>query len=183
MSFPARFAALMAPLFLLTYGVFRYVDGRDGEHGPGVAWNIGHPFMLAAFVCFAAVLIGMRRSVRSPSVRRATATTTMTVLGVVGVAAFIRVILDDVFPDADGVLPLPSPLHEVGPLLFLMGLMGLMIDVALHEPHRMPVWAPVAVLGGFVAITANLDLLPLAAGLFLAGLLPLVRASSLERVE
>ena len=182
MSFPARFAALIAPLFLLTYGIFRYVDGRDGEHGPGVAWNVGHTFMLAAFVCFGAVLIGMRRAVRSPSVRRASATTTMTVLGLVGVTAFVRVTLDDLFPAAGGFLPLPGPLHDVGPLLFLTGLVGLMIDVAIHEPHRMPVWAPIAVTGGFVAIAANLDLLPLAAGLFLTGLLPLVRASGLERV-
>ena len=183
MHLTTRLAALAAPLFLLAYGVFRYVDGRDGEHGPGVAWNIGHASFLAAFLCFAVVIVGMRRAVRSPSIRRATATTTVTVLGLVGVAAFIRVILGDLFPDADDVLPLPGLLHDVGPLLFLMGLIGLMIDVAIHEPHRIPVWAPLAVVGGFVAIAANLDLLPVAAGLFLVGFLPLVRASSLERVE
>lgn len=182
MTFPARFAALVAPLFLLTYGIFRYADGRDGDHGPGVAWDVGHTFMLAALLCFAVVIIGMRRAVRSPSVRRATATTTMAVVGLVGIAAVIRVTLGDLFPGADDVLPLPGPLHDVGPLLFLMGLVGLMIDVAIHEPHRIPVWSPVAVVAGFVAIAANLDLLPLAAGLFLVGLLPLVRASSLDRV-
>lgn len=52
MHLTTRLAALAAPLFLLAYGVFRYVDGRDGEHGPGVAWNIGHASSLAAFVCF-----------------------------------------------------------------------------------------------------------------------------------
>jgi hypothetical protein len=182
MKLAPRLAALTAPLLLLGYGIFRYIDGRDGDRGPGVAWNIGHTLFLAAFVCFAVVLIGMRRAVRSSSVRRATATTTMTVLGLVGVLAFVRVILDDLFPDTGDVLPLPGPLHDAGPLLFLMGMVGLMIDVAIHEPHRMPAWAPFAVVGGFVAIGANLDLLPVAAGLFLVGLLPLVRASSLDRV-
>jgi len=182
MSSPSRFAALAAPLFLLTYGIFRYVDGRDGEHGPGVAWSVGHTFMLAAFLCFAAVVVGLRRAVREPSVRRASATTTMTVLGLVGAAAGVRVTLGDLFPDADG-FPLPGPLHDTGPLLLLLGLVGLMIDMAIHEPHRLPTRSPVAVVAGFAAIGANLDLLPLAAGLLLAGLMPLARAPSLERVH
>ncbi|WP_200954947.1 hypothetical protein [Aeromicrobium sp. Root236] len=182
MSSPSRFAALAAPLFLLTYGIFRYVDGRDGEHGPGVAWNVGHTFMLAALLCFAAVIVGLRRAVREPSVRRASATTTMTVLGLVGAAAFVRVALGDLFPGADGFLPLPGPLHDAGPLLLLLGLVGLMIDVAIHEPHRLPAWSPMAVVAGFAAVGANLDLLPLAAGLLLAGLMPLAGAPRLERV-
>lgn len=182
MNLVTRVAALAAPLLLLGYGVFRYVDGRDGHHGPGAAWDVGHAMFLAAFVCFGAVILGMHQAVRAPSVRRASATTTMVVLGLVGVAAFIRVILGDLFPGADDVLPLPEVLHDTGPLLFLVGLVGLMIDVAIHEPHRMPVWAPVAVVGGFAAIGVNLDLLPLAAGLFLLGLLPLIRTPSLDRL-
>lgn len=183
MNHPTRLAALVAPLFLLTYGLLRYVDGRDGDHGPGVAWNVGHTFMLAAFLCFGVVIIGLRRAVGSASTIRTTITTGLTVLGLVGVTAFVRVILGDLFPGADDVLPLPGMLQDVGPLVFLVGLVGLMIDVAVHEPHRMPLLAPIAVVGGFVAIAADLDLLPLAAGLFLVGLLPLGRASSLERVS
>jgi len=183
MSFPSRFAALAAPLCLLTYGLIRYVDGRDGERGPGAAWNIGHTFMLAALLCFAAVVVGLRRAVRDASVRRSSATTTMAVLGVVGAVAYVRVTLDDLFPHADGFLPLPGALQDTGPLLLMLGLVGLMIDVAIHEPHRLTAWAPVAVVTGFAAIGANLDLLPLAAGLLLAGLVPLVRASSPDLVH
>ena len=178
MSFPSRFAALAAPLCLLTYGLIRYVDGRDGERGPGAAWNIGHTFMLAALLCFAAVVAD-----RDASVRRSSATTTMAVLGVVGAVAYVRVTLDDLVPHADGFLPLPGALQDTGPLLLMLGLVGLMIDVAIHEPHRLTAWAPVAVVTGFAAIGVNLDLLPLAAGLLLAGLVPLVRASSPDLVH
>lgn len=37
-----RTAATASPLLLLVYGVSRFVDGRDGSHGPGLAWNLGH---------------------------------------------------------------------------------------------------------------------------------------------
>jgi uncharacterized membrane protein len=178
-----RIAAIAAPALMVGYGICRYVDGRDGDHGPGPAWNIGHTLFLAAFLAFGLLIVGLRRDLRSASTRRTAVANLGTALGLAGVLAFIRVILDDLFPDAGDVLPLPGAVQAVGPLFFLVGLLTLLIDLAVHEPHRLPVWSPVAVLLGFVTITVNLDLLPVAALLFLVGLSPLVRRPSLERAR
>ncbi|MEV7396283.1 hypothetical protein [Aeromicrobium sp. NPDC092404] len=179
MSFPVRSAALVAPLLLLTYGVLRLAT--DESRSP--VRDVGQGFMLAALTCFGVLLVGLRRAVRAPSVRRATATTTMTVLGLVGVAVLLLLALDEAFPSADGAFPLPDRPNDVGPVLLLMGLSGLLVDVTIHEPHRMPAWSPVAVAAGFGAMALKPDLSTLAAMLLLAGLLPLVRTSALDRVR
>src|SRR4051794_31461946 len=51
-----------APLLLLfAYGIVRLIDGADGNHGPGLAWTIGHLLFLAGFLLYAAVLVGLRQ--------------------------------------------------------------------------------------------------------------------------
>ena len=51
-----KLLAIGGPLFLLAYGLLRLVDGLDGSHGPGWAWNVGHAFFLVAFLMFGALV-------------------------------------------------------------------------------------------------------------------------------
>lgn len=145
------------PLFLLAYGLLRLVDGLDGSHGPGWAWNIGHAFFLVAFLMFGALVWRLR----DVSVVAAAA-------ALAGSAAFVWVILSDLFDDLPG---LPDPLMIAGPLLFQVGVLALLTVLAVRRD--VPVWSPVLVLVGFVLFMINLDLLPLGALLLLAGLVPL----------
>lgn len=145
------------PLFLLAYGLLRLVDGLDGSHGPGWAWNVGHACFLAAFLMFGALVWKLR----DVSAVAATA-------GLIGSAAFVWVILGDLFDDLPG---LPGPLMIAGPLFFQLGV--LMLLVLLVVRRVLPVWSPVLVLAGFVLFMVNLDLLPLGAVLLLGGLAPL----------
>lgn len=170
-----RNLALTGPLCLLAYGLLRLVDGLDGSHGPGVAWDVGHAFFLAAFLTFGVLLVALRDlvPVRTPA-HRATAVAAM-LAGLVGVAAFLRVILGDLFPRLDGVAELPAVLEVAGPLLFQVGTVGLLAMLATLQPRRVPWWSPVLVFAGFLPIAVNLDLLPVAALMFLVGLSPLHR--------
>ena len=144
------------PLFLLAYGLLRLVDGMDGSHGPGWAWNVGHVFFLVAFLLFGA-LVWKLRDVSAVAAIAALA----------GSAAFVWVILGDLFDEMPG---LPDLLMIAGPLLFQLGVLALLTILAVR--HEVPVWSPVLVLAGFVLFMVNLDLLPLGALLLLGGLAP-----------
>ncbi|HEU4948236.1 MAG TPA: hypothetical protein VFT31_13885 [Kribbella sp.] len=177
-----------APLLLLAYGIVRLIDGADGHHGPGAAWTVGHILLLAGFLLYGAVLLGLRRLV----VRARGLATAAVVAGLVGVLAFVRVIVVDLIVGvrADdpagmdrigdeydrwpGNLGIYDTLYEIGPLLFLAGLLTLAI--LLTRARELPVWSPVLLVLGFVVITVNLDLMPLGGALLLAALLPLQRA-------
>ncbi|WP_089018532.1 hypothetical protein [Micromonospora coriariae] len=177
-----RTAAVGAPVLLLLYGVLRIIDGLDGDHGPGWAWDLGHALFLVAFVLFAGLVVGLRRLLGSAgavgsSIRPRTGLRVLldvaTVAGLVGVVAFLWVILGDLFPRLGDAAPLPDPLMAVGPLLFQFGLLTLLVRAAVGRPRLIPGWGPPLVLLGFVAIAVNLDLLPIGAALILSGLLPL----------
>ncbi len=145
------------PLFLLAYGLLRLVDGLDGSHGPGWAWNVGHTCFLIAFLMFGALVWKLR----DVSVVAAIA-------GLVGSSAFVWVILGDLFQDLPG---LPDVLMIAGPLLFQLGVLALLTLLAVR--HLMPMWSPALVLVGLVLFVVDLDLLPLGALLLLVGLAPL----------
>ena len=149
--------AIGGPLFLLAYGLLRLVDGLDGSRGPGWAWNIGHTCFLVAFLMFGA-LVWKLRDVSPVAAGAALA----------GSAAFVWVILGDLFADLPG---LPDPLMVAGPLLFQLGVLTLLIVLAGRR--HLPAWSPVLVLVGFVLFVVDLDLLPLGALFLLAGLAPL----------
>src|SRR5690349_22708037 len=54
--------AFAAPLFMLAYGVLRWIDGLDGHHHKGsLAWNAGHVAFLASMVTFALLAIALYR--------------------------------------------------------------------------------------------------------------------------
>ena len=166
-----RLAAVLAPILLFFYGVLRLVDGRDGDHGPGLAWNVGHILFFAAFMLFAVLTLGLRRLVADGATpaRRAVASAA-TAVALFGVACFLWVIAGDLF---DTVPDLPDAVQLVGPLTFQLGtlvLMGQLVAV-----RRLRVWSPVLLIVGFVLIAVDLDLLPVAALFILGALAPLAR--------
>ena len=73
MARPTRLLSVLIPFLLLCYGVLRLIDGMDGDHGPGVAWNLGHTFFLAAFLLLGAFVVELRRLVPAATVRMRTA--------------------------------------------------------------------------------------------------------------
>ena len=141
-----RFSALAAPILLLLYGLLRWVDGLDGEHGPGLAWDVGHTLFLIAFRparCRdrrpAAAGFGHDGAVaghgESGHRRRAGGSRLLPVA-----------ILGDLFPDFDDALPVPDAVQQVGPLLFQLGTLTLLVILASVRPRRLPAWSPVLVL-------------------------------------
>lgn len=110
-----RLFALLVPLFLLLYGVFRLIDGRDGDHGPGLAWNIGHTFFFAAFLLLGALVVELRTLVPVRTARRAAAAGAAMVAGVFGAGCFLWVILGDLFPASTTPPRCPSRWRSRGP--------------------------------------------------------------------
>ncbi|GGL77405.1 hypothetical protein GCM10010129_21350 [Streptomyces fumigatiscleroticus] len=168
---PRRLAVLI-PALLLTYGVLRLVDGMDGEHGPGLAWNLGHTFFLAAFLLLGVLVVELRRLVPDPTPRRRAAANTAMAAGLSGAACFVWVILGDLSPALAEAAPLPAPLELAGPLAFQGGLLTLLTMPATLRPRKLPARTPVLTFVSFALITVNLDLLPLAALTLLAALAP-----------
>lgn len=142
-----------APALMFGYGVVRLLDGRDGEYGPGPAWTTGHLLFLAGLVLFGGAVVRLRRLVpATTTARKATASTAMA-LALVGVVAFVRVILLDllvgfratdnaemrVIRDDIGNVPgiLPEAVWDLGPLLFQMGLLTLTVQLAALRPRRL----------------------------------------------
>jgi hypothetical protein len=164
-------AALVAPVGLFTYGVLRFVDGLDGDHGPGWAWTVGHLFFLAAMASFA-----LFAAAAAARMRRSLATACAAAVAV-GVAAFCWVILGDLFPAFDDAVQVPDAMMTAGPLLLVIGLLPLIAMVARQTMNRWWALAPVFGLLGFVLISADLNLLVPAALAFGAALFPLALSS------
>lgn len=168
-----RLCAVAAPALLLAYGILRWIDGFDGDREAGPAWNLGHVAFFVSIVLFAVLAVELRRVVRATSPGRRPVADAGTTAALVGAACFLWVILGDLFADLRDAAPLPDPLTIVGPVLFQLGVLSLLLLLVIARPRRLPAWSPVLVLLGFAAIAANLDLLPLASTLIGAGLLPL----------
>lgn len=169
-----RICAVAAPGLMLLYGILRWIDGLDGHRKGGPAWNVGHAAFFLAIVLFGVLSIALRRTVRPGSSVRHLAADVATAATLVGAACFLWVIAGDLSADFRQAAPLPGPLQLIGPLLFQLGLLTL-LALMVAGPRRLPAWSPVLVLLGFVAIAVRLDLLPLAAVLVGAGLVPLAR--------
>ncbi|MET7643297.1 hypothetical protein ABZS83_06540 [Streptomyces sp. NPDC005426] len=168
-----RLFCVLIPFLLLSYGVLRLIDGMDGDHGPGVAWNVGHTFFLAAFLLLGALVVELRGLVPSATPRTKAAAGAATAVGTFGAGCFVWVILGDLFPGLADSAPLPAPLEFAGPMAFQLGLLTLLIMLVAVRPRQLPVWSPVLVAVAFVLISVSLDLIPLAALVLLAGLTPL----------
>lgn len=166
---------LIAPLVLALYGLLRLVDGLDGDHGPGLAWNLGHTLFFLSFVLFGVLTVRLRQLVPIATARRQLLANAAAAAGMFGVACFLWVILGDLFSAVDSAAPLPEPLEMIGPLAFQLGWLTLLVMLVAATPRLLPVWSPIAVLAGFVLFAANLDLLPIGALLLMAGLAPVAR--------
>ncbi|MEU5881056.1 hypothetical protein [Spirillospora sp. NPDC047279] len=192
-----RFAFHLAPALMLAYGVVRLIDGRDGSHGPGPAWTWGHLLFLGSLLLYGAVIAGLYRRIRhgvpgAGTARRVTAGA-VTAVAAFGLITFIRVAIVDIVVGlqaadgaekstladryADDPAVLPQAIYDIGPAFFMIGLLALLVQFAFITPGRKPVAAlsPVLVVLGFVAITANLDLLPAGAALIWLALIPFTR--------
>jgi len=168
-----RFSALAAPVLLLLYGVLRLIDGLDGDHGPGLAWNLGHALFFMAFVLLGVLTAGMWLFVPTATVGKRIVAGVAMILGLFGVGCFLWVILGDLFAGFRDAAPLPDALEMLGPVLFQIGALALLVMLATARPRRLPVWSPPLVLVGFLLFAMNLDLIPVGALLVLAGLAPL----------
>ncbi|MCU7727581.1 hypothetical protein ODJ79_28010 [Actinoplanes sp. KI2] len=165
-----RSMAFAAPLFLLAYGVLRWIDGRDGHHHKGsLAWNVGHLAFLASMVTFALLAVALYRRA---TLGRRTALVAAAV-AVFGAGGMIWVIIGDLSRSFAATYPLPDVLQPIVPIGFVLGMIGLLsLQVAAG---RVPVWSPMLFFAGYTAISINLDLLPLAALLILGAMWPLAR--------
>jgi hypothetical protein len=165
-----RVCALVAPACLFVYSVLRWIDGLDGHHDHNsLYWNVGHGFFFVGFLLLAALMIGLRPLVPRGAVVAGVAT----VAAVAGAACFEWVTLGDLF---DSFPALPDVLQIVGPLLFEVGALTLLVQLVVAR--RVTVWSPVLVFLGFVALAVDMELLPLASVLVAVGLAPLARMPS-----
>lgn len=170
-----RCCAVAGPALLLLYGLLRFFDGRDGSSGHGLYWNLGHSLFFAAMALLGVLAVSLRRLADPDTRAKRAVATVATVAVLAGVACFLWVILGDLFAELREAAPLPGPLEIAGPLLFQLGMLVLLVQLVTARPRRFAGWCPVAVCAGFLAIGANLDLLPLGAVLIAAGLAPLAR--------
>lgn len=167
-----RIAAIAAPALLFLYGVLRLIDGLDGSHGRGLAWDVGHLLFLGSFAFFGVLLVALRRSV-GPRRRAGRLVADLALApGLFGAGCFAWVIVGDLLPSFDDAVPLPEVLRMAGPLAFQLGLITLLV-LLVRSPRRLPVLSPVLTLAGFLLLGFDLDLLPVGAALVLAGLAPL----------
>jgi hypothetical protein len=137
---------IVAAGLFVAYGIVRLVDGRDGEHGPGTAWTVGHLLFLVGILLYGVMLVRARGLLRA---RRGLGAAAV-VVGMVGVAAFVRVFVVDLivgFRAEDhaamsrigdeyerwpGDLGIYEPLYTVGPL-FLAGLLTLAVLLTVER--------------------------------------------------
>lgn len=120
-----RVAAVAAPVGMAAYGVFRWIDGRDGDRGgSGFAWDAGHLCFLVAMLAFGVFAVAAAARLRS---RLAAAAA---VAAGLGVTAFTWVIIGDLSPAFDDAVPVPDPVMAAGPILLLAGLLPLFALVA-----------------------------------------------------
>jgi hypothetical protein len=175
-----RTGALAAPVLLFSYGALRLVDGQDGHHDKGaLLWNAGHVLFFAAMALLGALAVGVRRTLRYHDFANRLVANLATIFALAGTAAFLWVITGDLSPSFADAAPLPDALQIAGPAMFQIGLLTLLVQ--LVRAGRLPAWSPVAVLFGFLLIAVNLDLIPVAAAILFAGLLPLAGLRSPAR--
>jgi hypothetical protein len=181
-----RTAFLAAPVLLGAYGVIRIIDGLDGSRGPGPAWTIGHLAFLAAMVLFVPVFLAMRRMAG-----RGVFATASTVAGLAGVAALfaqftIDIVVGFLASDRAGMgelfdrvqaVPGVSPVVYVGgPILFYLGQLALVIQLAAGR--RVRFWTPLLVLVDLILPFVDKNLIPIGATLLLISFIPLARQSA-----
>jgi hypothetical protein len=181
-NFPTGFIGwsfFAAPMLLFFYGIAHWADGRDGSYGPGLAWTLGHILFLLGLVMFIPVILGLWLWLDRTGLGRRFAANLSAVLAIIGLVIFIRVPIIDIL---SGLLAQNQTamgevstrlnsypfaglgfLYNFGPLLFQLGLLALMLQLAILKPRRLPWWSPALLLLGFLMLGFNLNLLPVGA--------------------
>ncbi|MEV4058512.1 hypothetical protein [Nonomuraea dietziae] len=178
-----KFAFIAAPLFVLAYGTLRFLDGLDGERGPGFAWTAGHLAFLAALALFVPIFLELRRMAGKGALA-----TTGVVLGFVGVTAVaIQFVIDIVvgFISADhaamgehfdriqSISGIEIAIYTGLPFLFYLAQVSLIVQLAAQRKVR--AWTPVLVVLDFALPTIERDFIPLGAICLLISFYPLAR--------
>ncbi|MEU9074938.1 hypothetical protein ACFYUY_16175 [Kitasatospora sp. NPDC004745] len=187
------YAAVAAPALMALYGGIRLVPG---SRAPGLGWTAGHTAMFAGLLLFAPVLVALRGLLapRSAAGRAAAGAALGTAfaglacsLVQIGIDLYVGVVaadkadqsrLFDRVQGVPGVLPL---VYQVGPLLFYVGLLALLVAAAAGPARALRWWSPVLMLVGTAASGVDLALIPVAAVCYLAALAPLVRPGTVRR--
>lgn len=180
---------LAVPVFLILYGIVRFIDGHDGTYGPGIAWTIGHIMFLCALLTLGLVIMELRRRNSAGSSRDRIIARLAAVVSLIGLVAFVRIAAIDLISgllaaNHSAMSTLQSqltaypnaslkPYLNIGPLLFQLGILALMIQLALLKPHRLPWWSPALLFVGFLVLGLNLKLLIPGAVLIGFALIPL----------
>ncbi|MFE4604851.1 hypothetical protein ACFRKE_28785, partial [Kitasatospora indigofera] len=182
-------ASIAAPALLGLYGGIRLLDG---SRAPGPGWTAGHLALLAGLLLFVPVFAGLRRlaAPRRPAGRAAAnlaaglahagllASAGQTVIDLyVGARAADRAEQNQLFERIQGHPGVLPAFYTVGPVLFYLGLLALLVVLAAGRARPVPVWSPVLVLAGTGLMAADLDFITVGAALWLAALAPLARRS------
>jgi hypothetical protein len=181
-----RIAFIAAPLLVLAYGVIRILDGLDGSRGPGLAWTSGHLAFMAALILFVATFLQMRRMAGGNTLSTVNAglgifgvLTLLAQFGidlVVGFMSADHAAMSVLFDQVQAVFGVPFLVYEGGPLLFFVGQVAIVGQLAVQR--RVKVWAPVLVLLDCVVPFIDKDLMPLGAVFLLISFAPLARQVS-----
>lgn len=166
-----RTAFIAAPLLTFAYGVIRILDGLDGSRGPGLAWTTGHLAFLGALVAFVFVFAQMRRLAGADWV-----STVAAVIGTAGALALsgqfaIDVVAGLLSTDHQGLSLLTADirstpgvdvaLYDVGPYLFYIGQIALVVRLAVMR--QINAWTPLLVAFDLVTPLVDKDFIPLGA--------------------
>lgn len=95
-----------------------------------------------------------------------------------GFAAADKQAMSEMFDRVQGVPGVMPLVYTVVPMLFWLGLLGLVTLLAFFRRGLVRAWAPVLVLAGTVLMAVSLDLLPVGALCLGAALVPVRRGLS-----
>ncbi|MFE4974965.1 hypothetical protein ACFRAR_23025 [Kitasatospora sp. NPDC056651] len=187
------YAVVGAPALMALYGAIRLVPG---SREPGLGWTAGHAAMFAGLLLFVPLLLALRRLLapRGTAGRIAAGAALGTAFAgllcslaqigidlVVGLAAADKPEQSRLFDRVQSVPGVLPAVYQVGPLLFYVGLLALLVAASAGAARTLRWWSPVLVLVGTLATGVNLALIPLAAGCYLLALAPLARPVDLPR--
>lgn len=179
----ARTVFLAAPLLTFAYGVIRILDGLDGSRGPGVAWTTGHLAFMAAMVMFLFVFGHLRRLAG-----RDLLSTVTVVVGAVGALALLtqfgidvmaglmaddHAAMSEITRGIRGNSFVSLAVYDVGPYLFYIGQLALVVQVAAMR--RIAAWTPVLVLFDLVLPLVDKDLIPVGAAVLLVSFVSIAK--------
>ncbi|MFI5768165.1 hypothetical protein ACIA74_06355 [Streptomyces sp. NPDC051658] len=186
-------AALLAgPVLMAGYGAVRLAGRALGDYGPGVWWSLAHLLFLAGVLAFVPVFLGLRKLAGERGGRRV-AVDVAAGVGLLGtVAVVVQAVIDlaagfvaadkeamsEIFDRVQGVPGVMPLVYTVVPMLFWLGLLGLVTLLAFFRRDVVRAWVPVMVLAGTVLMAVSLDLLPVGALCLGLALMPVRRGLS-----